>query len=240
MYFKAITMNNSGNVGKSMVCDTFLKPRIKDAVVIKVETLNSDGTEDETISAKDIKQVFERIDSADVAIVDVGSSNMQSFMENLQKMGNAHEDFDLFIVPTITTHKQQIDTIATVESLLDLGVEKEKIFNFYDQEFAVEQLYPAIFDSTLVKTLGLNNRKNIITISENPVFDIIGEMGKSFTNIATDNRDFKALIRAEKDKGARAVLSHQRSAHRLANGFIKELDMAFKKLMASCKLEVTE
>lgn len=234
-------MNNSGNVGKSMVCDTFLKPRIKGAEVIKVETLNSDGTEDETISAKDIKQVFEKIDSADVAVVDVGSSNMQPFMENLQKMGDAYEDFDMFIVPTITTHKQQIDTIATVESLLDLGVDKENIkiiFNFYDQEFSVQQLYPAIFDSSLVKTLGLNSQKNIITISENPVFDIIGEMGKSFTDIACDKRDFKALIRAEKDKQARALLSHQRSAHRLANGFINELDMAFKKLMSSYKLEV--
>lgn len=233
MYFKAVTMNNSGNVGKSMICDTLLKPRMEGVSVVKVETLNSDGTQDETISAKDIKLVFERIDEADRVIVDVGSSNVEIFMSNLRRMGDAYEDFDLFVIPTTPNHKQQIDTIATVNSLLDLGVDKDRIklvFNFYDDEYKIEQLYSTIFDDQIAKDLKLSIKRNVVTISENPVFDMLGEMGKSFIEIANDNRDFKALLRAEKNKEKRAVLSHQRSAQRFANGFIKELDRAFSRL----------
>jgi len=233
MYMKIVIMNNSGNVGKSMVCDTFLKPRVPESETIKIETINSDGSLDETISAKDIKAVFEKIDAADVALIDVGASNIEAFMNNLNRLGDAHEDIDLFVIPTTPKHKQQIDTISTVENLLDLGVAPEKIklvFNFYDNEYPVEQFYSVIFESHLLETLNLKTQRELVTISDNPVFDMLGEMGKTFTEIADDERDFKQLIREAEKPEQRALLSHQRSAKRLANGFIKELDLSFKKL----------
>ncbi len=46
MYLNIAIVNNSGNVGKSTICETMLKPRIPNAEVVKVETINSDGTDD--------------------------------------------------------------------------------------------------------------------------------------------------------------------------------------------------
>ena len=230
-------MNNSGNVGKSMVCDTLLKPRIKQAQTIKIETLNSDGSLDDKISSKNIKQVFERMDAIDVALIDIGSSNIENFMNNLSKLEGAHEDIDFFFIPTTTTPKQQVDTISTIEGLLDLGVNKQQIkiiFNFYDPDLKVSQLYPLIFESSLSKTLGLDKMSNVFTITDNPVFDMVGEMGKSFAAIANDDRDFKELIRSTEDPVSRALLSHQRTAHRLATGFNRELDLTFSKIIAAC------
>ena len=241
MFLKIAIMNNSGNVGKSMICDTFLKPRIQGAETIKIETINSDGSMDETISAKNIKEVFERIDATDISIIDVGASNIETFMVNLSILTDAHEDIDFFLIPTTPKPKQQTDTIATINNLFELGVNKERIkviFNFYDPEFSPQQQYPIIFESQMAKTFQLNDYKNIITITDNPVFDMLGEMGLSFIEVANDERDFKTMIRATKDKEERALLSHQRSAQRLAKGLIKELDMTFDKFKASCNIEM--
>lgn len=243
MFLKIAIMNNSGNVGKSMVCDTFLKPRLPNAETIKIETINSDGSLDETISAKDVKAVFEKIDLADVALIDIGASNVEVFMSNLSKLTDAHEDIDYFFIPTTPKAKQQVDTAATVDNLIELGVEPERIkiiFNFYDPEFTVEQHYPIIFNNRIKKLLSLSKRENIFTISDNPVFDMIGEMGKSFIEIANDDRDFKTLIRATQDKEQRALLSHQRSAKRLAMSFVNELDMTFSKLSSACDLNLVD
>lgn len=242
-YLKIAIMNNSGNVGKSMVCDTLFSPRIKGSKKIKIETINSDGTDDETIAAKNIQKVFELIDSTDVALIDIGASNIEHFMSNLKKAEGAHEEIDFFFIPTTPKPKQQLDTITTINNLLDLNVEPEQIkliFNFHDPDYSIEKLYSVIFESDLYKTLKLKSKTNIFTIDENPVFDMLGEMGIAFTDIANDERDFKALIRASKCEEERAVLSHQRSAFRLAKGFVKELNITFERINSSCNLIAEE
>lgn len=239
MFLKIAIMNNSGNVGKSMVCDTLFYPRIPNAKKIKIETINSDGTEDETTAAKDIKKVFELIDSTDIALIDIGASNIESFMTNLKRLEGSHEEIDFFFIPTTPKPKQQLDTLTTIDNLMDLGVEPEQIkiiFNFYDADYPVEQYYPVIFESEIFKLLKLKDKTNIFTINDNPVFDMLGEMGFAFTEIANDTRDFKTLIRATKDQAKRAELSHQRSAYRLAQGFVKELDTTFNRINSSCNL----
>ncbi|WP_150142869.1 StbB family protein [Candidatus Enterovibrio escicola] len=241
MYLKIAVMNNSGNVGKSMICENLLKQRIPGSKLIKIETINSDGTTDETISAKNIKQVFEQIDNSDVAIIDIGSSNIETFTSNLKKLNGAHEDINFFFIPTIPKPKQQTDTINTIEELLDMGVDTKQvkiIFNFYDNDISPEDLYPKIFNHTLAEELKLKNHNNLFTIRDNPVFDMIGELGYTFTDIANDKRDFRALIRSTDNKEERSQYSHLRSAQRLAKGFIKELDLTFNKIMLACDIEI--
>ena len=245
MFLKIAVMNNSGNVGKSMICDNLLKTRIPNAKIIKIETINSDGTTDDTVSAKNIKQVFDLIDTHDIAIVDVGASNIETFMSNLQKLNGAHEDIDFFFIPTTPKPKQQTDTINTIDNLLDLGVKSEQIkiiFNFHDDGILPKDLYPVIFDSEIAKDINLEKNNNIFTISDNPVFDMLGELGYTFSDIANDERDFKALIRSTDNKEERSQYSHLRSAQRLAKGFTIELDDTFNKLMKACdiKLETNE
>lgn len=239
MYLKIAIMNNSGNVGKSMICDNLFYPRIPGAEKIKIETINSDGTEDETIAAKNIKKVFELIDSNDVCLIDVGASNIEAFMNNLRRLEGSHDEIDYFFIPTTPKPKQQSDTISTISDLLDIGVKPDQIkliFNFNDPYYAIEKLYSVIFESSLLKDLNLKNKANIFKIEDHPVFDMLGEIGIVFTDIANDTRDFKKLIRTTKDVKERARLSHERSAHRLAKGFIKSLDYTFDCINNKCKL----
>jgi hypothetical protein len=243
-FFKIAIVNNSGNVGKSLVCDTLLKPRLSsDVEIIKIETINADvnldGSVDEVIAAKNFLKVFDKIDSCDKAIIDVGSSNIEIFMDNLKKLEGSHEDIDFFFVPTTPNVKQQLDTITTVNDLLNLGVNENQIkiiFNYYDSESTIEHSYTTFFESELFDLLKLNKIENIYTINESPVFDMASEMGTSFLDIANDKRDFKALLRGTTDKQERSTLSKERAVFRLSQGLIKELDLTFERLNNACKL----
>jgi hypothetical protein len=239
MYLKIAIMNNSGNVGKSMICDTLLYPRIPNAEKIKIETINSDGTNDINIGAKDIKKLTELIFDKDIAIIDVGSSNIEMFMANLIKSDDIHEEIDFFFIPTTPKGKQQVDTVATIEALLDLGIEPERIkiiFNFYDPDFPVDKLYSHIFESDIFDILKLKDIDNVFTIEESPAFDMLAEIGISFTDMANDERDFKALTRATKDKKKRMNYIHLRAASGFSKKYVKKLDLTFNRLNKSCNL----
>jgi len=238
-FLKIAIINNSGNVGKSTVCDILLKPRIPDLEVIKIETINYDNSDDVKISAKDIQEVFEKMDSVDKAIIDIGSSNIETFMKNMTKLEGSHEDIDFFIIPTTPIQKQQVDTIVTVQSLLDIGVDISQIkiiFNFFDNSKSIEKQYIQIFESELFQMLNLKDHNKIFTISENEVFDLAAQMEISFQDVLEDQRDFKNLIRNSKDIEERKILSLKRLTSRLAVGFNKELDLTFEKLMTDCQL----
>ena len=76
-------LNNSGNVGKSMICDNLFLPRIPNSEVLKIETINTDGTNDTKLSAKAIGDIFKELDNRDICIIDIGSSNIETFISNI-------------------------------------------------------------------------------------------------------------------------------------------------------------
>ena len=57
-FLNVAVVNNSGNVGKSTLCEVLLQPRLDGSQIVKVETINSDGSEDEKFSAKELKKLI--------------------------------------------------------------------------------------------------------------------------------------------------------------------------------------
>ncbi|WDZ74290.1 hypothetical protein PWW31_29180 [Vibrio harveyi] len=127
MYLNIAVVNNSGNVGKSTICDILLKPRLEGAQVVKVETINSDGTNDEKISAEQFEDVLNKMDEHDCSIIDVGSSNIENFLLKMQEFKSSHEDIDYFLVPVTPSNKQQVDSATTIQNLMTLGIEPERV-----------------------------------------------------------------------------------------------------------------
>lgn len=112
---KVLVTNLSGNVGKSTLAHHLLSPRMNDAKFISVESINSDGTEDETIRGKQFGEVLEVLPIYDDLIVDVGASNIEDLLKMMRQYRGSHEDFDYFVIPTTKEAKQMRDTISTID-----------------------------------------------------------------------------------------------------------------------------
>ncbi len=229
MYLNIAVVNNSGNVGKSTICDILLKPRLEGAQVVKVETINSDGTNDEKISAEQFEDVLNKMDEHDCSIIDVGSSNIENFLLKMQEFKSSHEDIDYFLVPVTPSNKQQVDSATTIQNLMTLGIEPERVkvvFNMANKKLVVTKEY-AEFLSGIPSGISLSEYP---VVFESTVFDLLAKIDRPFLDVLNDKRDYRSLIRQSESKEERSILSFERSAHRLVNGFNDELDQAFYAL----------
>ena len=241
MFLKIAVLNNSGNVGKSMICDNLLLPRIPNAEMIKIETINNDGTNDIKLSAKAIGDIFNEMDNKDVCIIDIGSSNIETFINNLEQIEGSIEDINFFLIPTTPKQKQQHDTVATIEKLISLGVEEDDIkiiFNFFDPDFNLQKQYPVIFESLSLKGLKLDKQENQFLIEESQLFEYLGQTGLTFKEISNDDKDYKKLMRSSKNKEERDSLSIERMTKRFVTGFQKKLDITYSKLSTACNIDI--
>lgn len=117
---KLMVLNFSGNVGKTVISQYLLLPRLNDAVIISVETIHSDKNKTETVTIKG-NQFSSLINSTMIMnkrsiIVDVGASNAESFLSEMASIQGAHEEFDYFIIPVTPIIKQQEDTVSFIIS----------------------------------------------------------------------------------------------------------------------------
>lgn len=230
MYLKAVIANNSGNVGKSTICKTMLQPRLEEAEIIKVETINSDGTNDSKLSAKEFDEILKRIDDADCTLIDVGASNIEQFMVQMLEFQGSHELIDYFIVPVTPQDKQQRDSITTINNFLDMGIEAERIkvvFNLAEKDLPVDKQFSIFLaDKTCKKIAG--NTPSVVY--HNNIFNILTKSRLKYDDVYNDDRDFRALIRAAASKEERQELSNLRTVKMLMNGFNSDLDVAFENL----------
>ena len=127
---KIAVMNFSGNVGKTTIAAHLLKPRMPNARVYSVESINAgadaSGVEVEKLRGKKFGSLIDAIMMLDEAIIDVGASNVEDFMKMMQQFDGSHEEIDLFIVPTLKEKKVQADTVNTVRALRTLGIPAKK------------------------------------------------------------------------------------------------------------------
>ena len=146
---KIALMNFSGNVGKSTTAKHVLAPRLPNAKIFSIESINSDGLgNDDMIRGKKFVDTIAEMERHENAIADIGSSNIEEVMRVMAKYPGWHEDIDFFIVPTIPVAKQLRDTIATVDALAEQGVPVEKIrvlFNQIEDREEVEERFASLF-----------------------------------------------------------------------------------------------
>lgn len=233
-YLKVAVLNNSGNVGKSTICQTLLEPRIKGAKMIRIETSNVDGNATKGLSSSNMVAVIQQIDLADVAIIDVGSSNIEGFIKGMKKNEGAHEDIDYYLVPVIPETKQQFDTINTINTLLDMGVPKESIkviLNRVNSDVEdIKSQFDTFYKSDVAKEIGFTSIKEPTIIFDSELFQLLNLTYQDLKTVLNDKTDYRKLLREEKDLEKRSIISLKRSALRLAKGHERCLDEAFKNL----------
>lgn len=227
---KICVINFSGNVGKSVISQHLLKPRLENSEIIAVESINSDGTNDEKIKGKRYSDIMDKVMEHDNAIIDVGASNVEDFIQQMNKAIGSHEEFDYFIVPTIYKNKQITDTVATIEALSEMGIEKERIrvlFNLIDEDTILRKDFAPIFETTDIASISIN-----AVIQENELFNRLHEIENfsSINNLVIDNTNYRELIQQTNDKSERLIYSRRLGLKRLAVGVERMLDNTFKEL----------
>lgn len=229
---KAVVINFSGNVGKSTVARYLLSPRLNKAPVISVESINSDGTEEEAIRGKHFAEMLESLAIIDDAVIDVGASNVEDFVNLMGKYRGSHEDFDYYVIPTVAKHKQQTDTLSTIKASSELGVPANKlrlVFNMVEYDESVDKLFSGIFDYH-------SEKKNFTlkpdaVIHQNEIYGKLKNTEKSIEDILNDKEDLKEKLKKATSPDEKIGITKQIAVKRLAAGVKEELDSVYKMLI---------
>lgn len=229
---KIAVVNFSGNVGKSTVARHVLAPRMNNARVIPVETINSDGTEDEAFRGREFGDLWEQMSLIDDAVVDVGASNIEDFVNLMGKYIGSHEDFDYFVIPTVPKKKQMKDTISTIDALVEVGVPAKKIrvvFNMVGDDEQPERIFGGLFEYHSAE--GLFTLTPEAVLHSNDIYDLIKGKEQTIAEVLADPTDYKAKIKETEDKNAKLGFARCLSIKMLAKGVSREMDAVFKALL---------
>ncbi len=230
---KVAVMSFSGNVGKTTVAGHLLKPRMSEAPIYSIESLNvdasADGLEVEKMRGKKYGDLMGEMMKLDQAIVDVGASNVEDFLKLMQQYDGSHEEFDYFVVPVVKEKKQQADTVSTIRALAKIGIPKTKIrllFNKVEVDESVEEEFAPLFGLA-------QSEKSFVIRSEavvyaNEVFERLKAVGKSLGDITSDATDYRAKLRETTDEDEKDLCVRMVALKRLASTANKNLDEAFK------------
>ncbi|MEW1781409.1 StbB family protein [Arthrobacter sp. NPDC080086] len=230
---KIAVINFSGNVGKSLASHHLLAPRLGNATVIAVETINADDNDGMQMRGNEFGALQENIMSLDSVVVDVGASNVEELVSRMKSYQGSHEDFDVFVVPTVPDAKQERDTISTIEALADdIGVERERIrvlLNRVDPRDSMERMFPMLFKFH-ASHRGFILREEA-AIHENELFGKLANSPTTIGDLLADTTDYKAMIRDAQSPQEKTELARKVSMRRLAVGVQAQLDDAFAALM---------
>ena len=230
---KVCVLNFSGNVGKTTVAAHLLQPRM-DAPLFSVETLNQDaegdGVEVERLKAARFGDLQRKLMRLDSAIVDVGSSNVETFLALMSQYEGSQADFDYFVVPTVRDKKQTADTINTILALHRLDVEPERIkvvFNKVDPSDDIADEFAPLFG---LHAQGLVHLDERAALQDNEVFELIKDADLSLAAVIADPSDFRQAVRDAKTPQAQEEAITRLAIKRLSSSCARNLDAAYEAL----------
>ena len=228
----------SGNVGKSTMSAYLLAPRMPDARIMSIESINEDeGVDAEVLIGKQFERVQEELLTSDSVIVDVGASNVEEFMKRMQQFRGSHEDFDMFLIPTVKETKQIRDTITTINALRAMGVPASKlrvVFNKVDVEDVLERDFAPLFSYHAAESAFALNTKAVVYASE--LYPRLRMYNTTPTDLVKDDTDWRAKLREARtanDEEAMLDAVDQISMRRLATSVQENLDAVFSALTSS-------
>lgn len=229
---KIALINLSGNIGKSTLAVNLLKPRMPATPIFSIESINigadASGEDVQTMKGKKYGNLIDKLMLEDSAIVDVGASNVDDFIKHMQQFDGSHEEFDVFIVPTVSDEKVMGDTVNTVELLKRIGVPSEKIrivFNKVDIDDQVEEEFAPIVG--YAKVTGNCIAETAATVFQNEVYERAIGAHTSIGAICADQTDYRAQLKTANSPDEKARCVQMIGMKRLAVTANKNLDQVF-------------
>ena len=233
---KVAVLNYTGTVGKTTIAAHLLSPRMNNAPVFAIETINETaeglGVDVEKIRGEKFRDLFKKLMVIDDAIIDIGASNVEAFLDGMVKFEDSHLEFDFFIVPVTSGSKEQKETIAIVSTLSDFGIPADKIkivFNRVEADVAEE--FAPVLNFAKKSKLCIANPE--AAIFENELFDMLSVKKVSIGEVLGDETDYKAKARELGKEGDAKQKSHFSDMHiikSLSKSVNRNLDAVFAAL----------
>ena len=219
---KICVLNLSGNVGKSTLAVHLLAAYSPGARILSVESVNASAANDmagldvEELGASRFKEIFRELMQSEEIIVDVGASNVAAFMTEMKRFKSAVGEFDWVLVPTVPAVKQQLDTIATIDWLHDLGLDARKVrvvFNQYasDTQDPVEIVYSQVLGYAAADGKGKAVYEPHAVVDHNEAYELAKDCGQVVRELAGSTTDWKAARGEAKRAGDMVALERAMS-----------------------------
>jgi len=203
---KVAVLSFSGNVGKSTIARFLLAPRIPGARQFSVESINAEG-HGEQIRADQFVNMIEEVMLSDKAVIDVGASNIEQFVIQMQEQGGDSEDIHYYVIPTVPDLKQQKDTLNTIKTLSSLGVEADKmriVFNMVNPTHMLSDDFGYIFSEIADKGLAVVNKD--ARMNDVGFYQLMQESGMTLDDLANLDFNPRERLKDETDPEQRAAL----------------------------------
>lgn len=219
---KICVLNLSGNVGKSTLAVHLLAAYSPGARILSVESINASAANDmqgldvEELGASRFKEIFRELMQSEEIIVDVGASNVAAFMTEMKRFKSAVGEFDLVLVPTVPAAKQQLDTIATIDWLHELGLDARKVrvvLNQYasDTQDPVEIVYAQVLGYAAADGKGKAIYEPHAVVDRNEAYELAKASGQVVRELAGSTTDWKAARGEAKRAGDMVALERAMS-----------------------------
>ncbi|MHB8564115.1 MAG: StbB family protein [Acidiferrobacteraceae bacterium] len=230
---KIAVTNYCGTVGKTTIAAHLLSPRMNDAPVLAIESVNETaeglGVDVEKIRGDRFKDFFKRIITLDDAIIDVGASNVEDFLTGMTQFEDSHLEVDRFIVPVTSGNKEQKETLAMIATLSGFGIPKERIRVLFNRvESDVETEFPLVLSYARREQNCIADPA--VSLFENEVFDLLGTRGLNIAQALNDETDYKTKLRElgkDGDARLRAQYADLHAIKALAKSVNRNLDAVF-------------
>lgn len=198
-----IVANFSGNVGKTVLAKNLFAPRLPGVEVFAIETVNSGYENEQSSSGADTRAVLVKVLAAmqtRPCIIDVGASNAEVFFHELVKLKPLLSQITAFVVPTMPEPKAIIDTLSTVDEVIDtLGFDAAKVFVVFNKIPGRLRIEDA-FAGVLKKARMLKFKCIADGIDLDETFLTVTEMSTTVDAVANDTDYLAALAIAGPDE----------------------------------------
>lgn len=232
-------MSITGKVGKSTFVNNVLAPRMPDAKIYRLETINLSGLTDNEVvqmKGKDIVKLQNALAKVNTGIVDIGASNIETFLLSLAQQPGAHMDYDFFVIPIEATDKKSDATdefFKLVDILHNQGVEPERIkvvFNKLPVNSEIEYEMRRVFKAHEIDGFFTLDAHAVIT--DSPAFAALSEVQKSFSEMCEDTTNYRSEFRATpiENEARRLELTKLMRAQNAVKPVLVEFDTVFQVL----------
>lgn len=233
-------VNLGGNQGKTTLAVNLFSPRMPEAKILAVETINAAGNDlgvdVEKMRGDQFSRIYAELAATDDLILDVGASNIEDFLLGLETFEDGHDEVDLFVIPATPAKKERAEAVKTAVMLSDLGVDAPRIAIVFNRTSDVEGEFADVLN--FAKQTGKVTANPDGFIPESELFSLLADKKINISQALDDQTDWKAELKAARiadDKKSFQKAVDMVAIQKMSKAMDRQLQHVFELLTAGAE-----